>query len=177
MVPGFRRVRRFSLVESAATEPARFLTIYDLDHLEVVDGPDYAEYRSRSTGLPEFLQGHLRAARSDSWLVAAAPAVDAMVPDGGGLAHLFLADTPDAATWFADHALTVVDAVGATSARLLHSRTDEQIVLVELDRAPDAGAVDLAALPLPDGAPAGTGWGTYRLDFVARPDGTGPTDS
>ena len=28
-----------------------------------------------------------------------------------------------------------------------------------------------------EGAPAGTGWGTYRLDYVARPDGTGPTDS
>ena len=177
VVPGFRRVRRFSLARSTATEPARFLTIYDLDRLEVVDGPAYAEYRNRSTGLPEFLQGRLRAARSDAWLVAAAPAVDAMVPDGSGLVHLFLTDTPDAATWFAERGLALVRAVGGTTARLLHSRAGEQIVLIELPDGADVDAVELDPLDLPDGAPVGTGWGSYRLDYVARPDGTDPSGS
>jgi hypothetical protein len=37
-VPGFLRVRRFSLVDSSAVEPADYLTIYDLADLDVVDG-------------------------------------------------------------------------------------------------------------------------------------------
>ena len=175
--PGVRRVRRYSLVTSTAVEPARFLTIYDLDRLEVLDGADYAEYRNRSTGLPDFLQGHLRAARSDAWLVAAAPAVDAMAPDGAGIAHLFLPDGPDIAAWFAEHAMALVETAGAASARLLHSRTGEQIVLLELEETATAGTADPSALPLPDEAPAGSGWGTYRLDFVARLGGATERDS
>jgi hypothetical protein len=166
-VPGFRRVRRFSVVRSLVDDPPRYLTIYDLDHLEVLDGPDYAAYRERSRGLPDFLQGRLRAARSDAWLVAGVPALAGLVPGGAGLAHLFVPAAPDLADWFAEHGLAVVDAAGGTSARLLRSGSGEQIVLVELPDAPEA--LDPADLPVP-GAGRGAdapAWGLYRLDFVA----------
>jgi hypothetical protein len=84
-VPGFRRVRRFSLVRSEVPDPPRYLTIYDLDHLDVLESEGYADYRARSTGLPELLQGKLRVARSDAWLVAGVPAVEGMVAGGAGL--------------------------------------------------------------------------------------------
>jgi len=183
-VPGFRRVRRFSLVRSAADEPARFLTIYDLDRLDVLESEGYAEYRRSSTGLPEVLQGRLRAARSDSWLVAGVPPVAGMVAGGMGLAHLFVPAGPDLAPWFAEHGPAVVDAVGATTARLLRSTTGEQIIVAELEDAPTATGRDdpLMTLPLPDLVGPGdagpdrepgdaVGWGRYRLDYLATPDG------
>lgn len=165
-VPGFRRVRRFSIVRSQVEDAPRYLTIYDLDHLEVLEGEDYAAYRERSTGLPEFLQGQLRAARSDAWLVAGVPAVAGLAPGGQGLAHLFVPEGRDLADWFAEHGLAVVDAAGGTTARLLRSAAGEQIVLVELADAPET--LDPRALPVP--GPDTPGWGLYRLDFVASSD-------
>jgi hypothetical protein len=165
-VPGFRRVRRFSIVRSQVDDAPRYLTIYDLDHLEVLEGEDYAAYRERSAGLPEFLQGELRAARSDAWLVAGVPAVAGLAPGGQGLAHLFVPEGRDLADWFAEHGLAVVDAAGGTIARLLRSAAGEQIVLVELADAPEA--LDPRALPVP--GPDTPGWGLYRLDFVAPSD-------
>lgn len=165
-VPGFRRVRRFSIVRSQVEDAPRYLTIYDLDHLEVLEGEDYAAYRERSTGLPEFLQGELRAARSDAWLVAGVPAVAGLAPGGQGLAHLFVPEGRDLADWFAEHGLAVVDAAGGTTARLLRSAAGEQIVLVELADAPEM--LDPRALPVP--GPDTPGWGLYRLDFVASSD-------
>jgi hypothetical protein len=169
-VPGFRRVRRFSLLRSLLADPPRYLTIYDLDRLEVLEGEAYAEYRQRSTGLPEFLRGKLRAARSDAWLVAGVPAVEGMVAGGAGLAHLFVPEGPELASWFAEHGLAVVDAAGGTSARLLRGATGEQIILVELDEVPEA--LDPAELPRPDVDDAA--WGLYRLDFVALSDPAAP---
>jgi hypothetical protein len=171
-VPGFRRVRRFSLVRSEVAEPPRYLTVYDLDRLEVLASEGYDAYRARSTGLPEFLQGQLRAARTDAWLVASVPGRAGLVPGGPGLAHLFVPDGADLADWFAQHAVAVLEAIGGTTARLLHSATGEQIVAVELPEVPDA--IDPAALPRPSGVEAGVdgdvGWGLYRLDFTATPD-------
>jgi hypothetical protein len=170
-IPGFRRVRRFSVVASAVADRPDYLTIYDLDRLDVLDSEAYAAHRERATGLPEFLQGRLRAARSDAWLVAAVPAREGMVPGGSGLAHLFVADGPDLADWFAEQGLTAVDAVGGTSARLLRTADGEQIVAIEIDEAPDG--LDPAALPLPPGAAEAdtAAWGLYRLDHVATPGG------
>jgi len=169
-VPGFRRVRRFSVVRTVADDPARYLTIYDLDHLDVLAGADYAAYRERSTGLPEFLQGKLRVARSDAWLVAGVPAAAGLAAGGPGLAHLFVPDGPDLTDWFAQDGLAVVDAAGGTSARLHRSGAGEQIVLVELPEGP--GSLDPAELPVPGpGAGGGAvGWGLYRLDFDATSD-------
>jgi hypothetical protein len=171
-VPGFRRVRRFSLVRSELAEPPRYLTVYDLDRLDVLEGDDYDRYLRRSTGLPDFLQGRLRAARSDACLVAGVPAIDGLVPGGAGLAHLFVADGPDLTDWFAKHGLAAVNASGGTSARLLRTASGEQIVVVELPDVPDA--LDPASLPRPDDSTDGggdvPGWGLYRLDFVATAD-------
>ena len=105
-----------------------------------------------------------------------------------GLAHLFLPTAPDLANWFAEHGPAIVDAVGATTARLLRSTTGEQIIVVELDADPAGREPDVAALPLPprvrtdlvgsdatdDAQPGhvdGVGWGLYRLDYRATPDG------
>ena len=180
VVPGFRRVRRFELTASAAVEPARFLTVYDLDRLEVLQSADYDAYRQRSPGLPDFLQGHLRVARSDAWLVASVPAVEGMVTAGGALAHLFVPEGPELAGWFADTGVPLLDATGGSVARLLHAATGEQVVMVELDDLTDD--LDPAVLPLPDittdgdtdgdtaGDGADIGWGLYRLAFTATPD-------
>lgn len=165
-VPGFRRVRRFSMVRSVVDDAPHYLTIYDLEHLEVLDGADYAAARQRSTGLPGFLQGKLRAARCDAWLVAGVPAAAGLAVGGPGLAHLFVPEGPDLADWFAEHGLAVVDAAGGTSARLLRSAGGEQIVLVELAEAPeslDPGTVPVPGTESPD-------WGLYRLDFTADAD-------
>lgn len=164
-VPGFRRVRRFSIVRSLVDDPPRYLTVYDLDHLEVLEGDEYAAYRERSTGLPEFLQGKLRAARTDAWLVAGVPGVAGMVPGGRGLAHLFVPDGPDLADWFAERGLAVVDAAGGTSARLLRSAGGEQVVVVELTQVPDA--LDPATIPVPATGTGSPAWGLYQLDFAA----------
>lgn len=173
-VPGFRRVRRFSLVASVADEPADYLTIYDLDRLEVLESDAYAAYRARGNAVPEALEGKLRAARTDAWLVAAAPAVEGLGSDGSGLAHLFVADGPDLAMWFADEGTGLVDRLipaGATAARLFRSTAGEQVVIVELTDWPDPAAVDLSALALPVGLPTGGGWSLYRLDHVNLPGG------
>jgi hypothetical protein len=168
-VPGFLRVRRFELARSAATEPPRFLTIYDLERLEVLRSDAYAEYGRRSPGLPEFLKGRLRAARTEAWLVAGVPAVGGVVPGGDGLAHLFVPDGPDLTEWFADAGLGLLDAVGGTAARLLRAGAGEQLVMVELGAVPSE--LDPAELPLPDGVVPGVGWGLYRLAYLATPDG------
>jgi hypothetical protein len=174
VVPGFRRVRRFSLVRSDVTEPPRYLTVYDLDRLEVLASEEYDAYRARSTGLPEFLQGQLRAARTDAWLVASVPARAGLVPGGAGVAHLFVPEGADLADWFAEHGVALLEVTGGTTARLLHAATGEQIVVVELPDAADApGGLDPAALPRPAGLAQGAdgvGWGLYRLDFTATPD-------
>jgi hypothetical protein len=167
-IPGFRRVRRYSLVRSDALDPPDYLTIYDLDRLDVLDSDAYAAHRERATGLPEFLKGQLRAARTDAWVVASAPALDAMVPDGAGLAHLFVPDGPELADWFAEHGLAAVDAVGGTTARLLRAATGEQVMVIELDREPDD--LDPSALPTPPET-GEEAWGLYRLDHVATPEG------
>lgn len=171
VVPGFRRVRRFSLVRSEVPEPPRYLTIYDLDRLEVLESEEYDAYRARSTGLPEFLQGHLRAARTDAWLVASVPARAGLVAGGGGLAHLFVPQGADLADWFAEHGVAVLEASGGTTARLLHAAGGEQVVVVELPEAPEGpDGIDPATLPRPTGLDDGVGWGLYRLDFTATPD-------
>jgi hypothetical protein len=190
-LPGFRRVRRFSLVRSAAPEPPGYLTVYDLDRLDVLESEAYAAHRERATGLPDLLQGRLRAARSDAWVVAAGPSS----PDSGptsvvvpgcdptplpgagskGWAHLFVPagpGAPDLEPWFTADGAALVDAAGGTSARLLRSIAGEQVVVVELDDEPDA--LDPSALPRPsdlDGTEGETGWGLYRLDHVATPEG------
>jgi len=168
VVPGFRRVRRFSLVRSQVTDPPRYLTIYDLDRLEVLASEEYDAYRARSTGLPEFLQGQLRAARTDASLVASVPASEGLVPGGAGLAHLLVPEGADLTDWFAGQGVAVLEATGGTTARLLHAATGEQIAVVELPEAPDG--LDPAALPRPAGLDDGNGWGLYRLDFTATPD-------
>jgi hypothetical protein len=171
VVPGFRRVRRFSLVRSEAAEPPRYLTIYDLDRLGVLESDEYDAYRARSAGLPEFLQGHLRAARTDAWLVASVPARAGLVPGGAGLAHLFVPEGADLADWFAEHGVALLEITGGTTARLLHAAGGEQVVVVELPEAPEGpDAPDPAALPRPDALDDGVGWGLYRLDFTATPD-------
>jgi hypothetical protein len=173
-VPGFHRVRRFSLVASTADEPADYLTVYDLDRLDVLGSDAYAAYRARGNTVPEALQGRLRAARTDAWLVAAAPPTEAPATDGSGLAHLFVGDGPDLATWFAGHATAVVDALagaGASTARMYRGAAGEQVVVVELDAWPDPAAIDPATLPVPDAVPVGAGWGLYRLDHVNLPGG------
>ncbi len=173
-VPGFRRVRRFSLVASADDEAADYLTVYDLDRLDVLEGDAYAAYRARGNTVPEALQGRLRAARTDAWLVAAAPAVEPLAATGSGLAHLFVADGPDLGPWFAQTAIALVDALGpagATAARLHRGTAGEQVVVVELAERPEPASVDPTALPVPDGLPADTTWGLYRLDHVNLPGG------
>jgi hypothetical protein len=173
-VPGFRRVRRFSLVASDADGPADYLTVYDLDRLAVLDSDAYAAYRARGNTVPEALQGQLRAARTDAWLVAAAPAVEPLDDAGSGLAHLFVADGPGLGPWFAETAIALVDALagaGATTARLFRGAAGEQVVVVELAGWPDPEAIDTAALPVPDARPAGAAWGLYRLDHVNLPGG------
>ena len=118
-VPGFRRVRRFSLVATSpdADEPADYLTVYDLDRLDVLESDAYEAYRARGNTVPDELQGRLRAARTDAWLVAAVPAAEGPGPDGAGVAHLFVGEGGDLTTWFADHGTAIVDAlVAATDA-------------------------------------------------------------
>jgi hypothetical protein len=173
-VPGFRRVRRFSLVASTAAEPADYLTVYDLDRLDVLESDAYAAYRARGNTVPEALQGRLRAARTDAWLVAAAPAVEPLDAAGSGLAHLFVADGPDLGPWFAQTAIALVDALGgagATAARLFRGAAGEQVVVVELGDPPDPATVDATALPVPATLPMGAAWGLYRLDHVDLPGG------
>lgn len=173
-VPGFRRVRRFSLVASAVSEPADYLTVYDLDRLDVLESGAYAAYRARGNTVPEALQGRLRAARTDAWLVAAAPAVEPLDAAGSGLAHLFVADGPDLGPWFAETAIALVDALGgagAIAARLFRGAAGEQVVMVELGSWPDPADIDTSALPVPDALPDGAGWGLYRLDHVDLPGG------
>ncbi len=171
VVPGFRRVRRFSLVRSEVTEPPRYLTLYDLDRLEVLESEEYDAYRARSTGLPEFLQGQLRAARTDAWLVASVPGRAGMVPGGSGLAHLFVPEGADLSDWFAERGVAVLEATGGSTARLLHAAGGEQVVVVELPAAPEGpDGIDPGTLPRPDGLDDGTGWGLYRLDFTATRD-------
>lgn len=174
-VPGFRRVRRFSLVAASpdAGEPADYLTVYDLDRLDVLESDAYAAYRARGNAVPDELQGRLRAARTDAWLVAAVPAAEGAGPDGAGMAHLFVPEAADLTTWFADHGTAIVDALaaaGATVARLFRGSNGEQVVIVVLDRAPDDGGA-LGDLPVPGDAGPGTGWALYRLDHVDTPDG------
>jgi hypothetical protein len=173
-VPGFRRVRRFSLVASAAAEPPDYLTVYDLDRLDVLESDAYAAYRARGNAVPEALQGKLRAARTDAWLVAAAPAVEPLDAAGSGLAHLFVAEGPDLGPWFAETAIALVDhlgGAGATAARLFRGAAGEQVVVVELADRPDPAGVDTTSLPTPDALPAGAAWGLYRLDHVNLPGG------
>ncbi len=168
-VPGFQRVRRFELERSAAAEPPRFLTVYDLDRLEVLQSEAYADYGRRSPGLPEFLQGHLRAARSEAWLVAGIPGVEGVTDGGRGLAHLFVPDGPELAEWFVDQGLPLLDACRGSSARLLRTASGEQIVMVEIEEVPQG--LDPASLSLPVGHHPGVGWGLYRLAFLATADG------
>jgi len=175
-VPGFLRVRRLSLVASAATEPADYLTVYDLERLDVLESPEYAAYRARGNTVPDALKGQLRAARTDASLVATAPA-EGLGADGAGLAHLFVTDGPDLAPWFAEGAQGLLDALaepGASSARLLSSDSGDQVVVVELTTEPadgDEARALLAGLPVPDGVDPGAGWGLYRLDHVNTPGG------
>ena len=173
VVPGIRRVRRFSLWRSAGEAAPDSLTMYDLDHLDVLASDAFAELRRRSTGLPEFLAGRLRAVRCDAWLVEGVPAVAGLTGGGEALAHLFVDEGDDLADWFAEAGLPLLDAAGATTGRLLRSAQGEQVVLVEIDRAdPD---LDPASLPVPPTSAAGDGatpgWGIYRLDFLATPEG------
>ncbi len=167
-VPGFQRVRRFELDDSLAEAPPRFLTVYDLDALDVLSGEAYAEYGRRSTGLPDFLKGHLRAARSEATIVADVPAVTGLTPAGPGLVHYFAPDGPPIDDWFAARADDLRSATDAAVARLTRTASGEQIVLLELD---GDRVVDLPSLPVPAGIGGGPGWGRYRLAYEATPDG------
>ena len=175
-VPGFRRVRRFSLVRSAVDDPPRYLTIYDLDRLEVLDGDDYAAYRGRSSGLPDFLRPTLRAARSDARLVERVPPGAGVVPTGEALLHLYAPVSagdgggPDPADWFTANAGTLLDTTGGTTARLFRTSAGEHLVLVELPTLADAP--ELSTVPQPE--PEAAGWGLYHLDFTAGAEGTAP---
>lgn len=171
VVPGVRRVRRFSRWRTAGGTPPDSLTMYDLDHLDVLASAEHAELRRRSTGLPDAFAGRLRAARCEAWLVEGVPAAEGL-GEGEAVAQLYVAEGDDLADWFAAEGTALLDAAGGSLARLHHGTGEEQIVLVELGAAADP---DPAALPVPPaellGGDPEASWGTYRLDFAATPDG------
>lgn len=73
-LPGFRRARRFEWLSSGRDDdPPQFLTMYDLDSLDVLTSPEYLEHARTASVLPEFLHGHLRVQRRDCSVIASLP--------------------------------------------------------------------------------------------------------
>ena len=170
VVPGFRRVRRFSLVRSEVAEPPRYLTIYDLDRLEVLESDEYDAYRARSTGLPEFLQGHLRAARTDAWLVASVPARAGLVPGGAGSPT---SSCPRVPTWPTGSPSTAWPCSRPPVPRRPVCCTPPPASRSwwwSCPMPPSPTGSTRPRSPCPTGLDDGIGWGLYRLDFTATPD-------
>jgi hypothetical protein len=177
-VPGFRRVRRGKLVTSEATDPPRFLTVYDLDEVGVLHGDDYEAYRRASAGLPDDLAPVLRFARSEGTEVGRfgpqgrLEVDDALVEGGPGLLTLFLAAERPAGQSSAllddidDVATAVAAADGITCVRRIATANGDHVLLAEVA---DIAAVDPSTLPRPEAATPDEAWGLYELEHTATP--------
>lgn len=177
-VPGFRRVRRGTLVASAANDPARFVTVYDLDHLDVLQSDGYDEYRRTSKGLPADLAPELRFARAEGTEAgrwdASGPldADDELVTSGPALVQLFLSAERPAGQSLAlladvsDVAAEVATVDGVALVRRFTTPTGDNLLLAEID---DGASVDPDTLPLPEAATADEVWGLYQFEYTATP--------
>jgi hypothetical protein len=177
-VPGFRRVRRGTLVASAADDPARFVTLYDLDDVDVLHSEGYEDYRRTSKGLPADLAPELRFARVEGTETGRWDASGSLEPDGQlvvsgpGLVQLFLSAERPAGQSMAlladvsDVAAEMATVDDVTLVRQFTTPNGDVLLVAEL--AAD-GAVDPAALPLPDAATADEVWAHYRFEYTATP--------
>ena len=73
-VPGIMRARRFEYIDGTVDDPPQFLTMYEVESLDVYESAAYLELRATASVLPEFLTGHLRVVRRDCTIEAAIPA-------------------------------------------------------------------------------------------------------
>lgn len=177
-VPGFRRVRRGKLVASEATDPPRFLTVYDLDDVGVLHSDDYEAYRQSSSGLPADLAPELRFARSEGTEVGRfgpegrVEVDDTLVESGPAVLTLFLAAERPAGQSQAllddldDVAAAVAALAGITAVRRISTANGDHIMVAEVA---DTDAVDPAELPRPGAAIPDEAWGLYALEHTATP--------
>lgn len=171
-LPRFQQGRRFVKVRSLDAEASDYLTVYDLDGLDALDAP---EYRDRPAGgLPDFLQGRLRATHVDltvaaRWIRSGAAPVESRP----FVAHLHRDAGHGAPPAELERVAEELGRIPEVTAATAYRHPDgQQVILVELDD----GDIDLTTLPALDG-PGGAGWTLFRRQFLGRPDRSATTAS
>jgi hypothetical protein len=129
-VPGFRRARRFEIINRSDDDGPQFLTTYEVDSLDVFTSEPYLEHGRASVGLPEFLRGRLRVARHDCSILDAVPG-DWWPP--GHTSHLTVFELNDDRIAEALHQQlpTSIDDPDRVIVRVIDSADDTPLVLVD----------------------------------------------
>ncbi|MEU8135366.1 hypothetical protein [Streptodolium elevatio] len=193
-VPGVRRVRRFELVGAFASgepgvsgasgasrasalsdvpaaddaadlpEPARFLTLYDLKHPDVLDTPEFQGLTAIGSTAPLELTAELDGIRLVCRERRRWPAVSVarLFPAGEKLLHLAVrGDDRAVARWLDSDAVpALLPSVGAVGVRWFDAGAGRHVVLCELQ-----GPI----WPLPPTVTHDLGpavWSAYRQDYV-----------
>lgn len=177
-VDGFRRVRRGKLMAAEAPDPARVVTVYDLDDTDVLHSDAYEAYRRSSSGLPADLAAELRFARAEATETTRTDADgpvepnEALVEGGPALLTLFLAAERPAGQSLAllddldDVALAVARTPGVSLVRHFTTATGDHILLAEVE---DPDPLTPGDLPRPQAATPAEAWGLYLLEHCATP--------
>ncbi len=123
-LPGFRRARRFEWISGEhEDDPPQFLTMYDIDALEVLP--------STPGSLPEFLRGRIRVRRRDCVTLAALPTIW-WPPSSTPLLDVFHLNNDSLAMELRDHMAGITTPPGFTL-RVIDSTDDTPLVLIDHD--------------------------------------------
>ncbi|WTW93854.1 hypothetical protein OG216_10890 [Streptomycetaceae bacterium NBC_01309] len=178
-VPGVRRVRRFELAGAFASgdpglpaddeaadlpEPARFLTLYDLKHPDVLDTVEFRSLTAIGSTAPPELTAELDGIRLVCRERRRWPSVSVarLFPAGEKLLHLAVrGDDRAVERWLSSEAVpALLPAVGAVGVRWFDAGDGRHVVLCELQ-----GPI----WPLPPTVTHDLGpavWSAYRQDYV-----------
>jgi len=131
-LPGFQRARRFEWMSSRRDDdPPQYLTMYDLDSLDALHTVEYREHMNSSTGLPDFLRGHLRLQRRDCAVMAALP-TSWWPPLPSSLLEVFQLNDDSLAIGLREEMSHLGESVGSgISLRLIDSDNDDPLVLID----------------------------------------------